>query len=372
VSTGAGEPVQPRVTDGGGRPGYVALAADRLLPEPCGHTAAELGLVSDGPIDLADRCRGSLLGGAIGDALGRPGEVRPRSWVREEYGLLLDFVPWSGHVDGPTGTITDDTQLTMVVAECLRDNAGRIDPDDLARRLVAWLPDARGAGRATTKACRALAAGAPWWSAGTPSAGNGAAMRVAPVGLVHRTAPDTLRTEAAISAVPTHRDPVAVGGAVVHAFAVSWCTHRVGPVDPDALVGAIGRCLVGVHDPGSVPRQPDRTEPEWLAGRVAEIPGMLHLDADDAFDHFHNGAFVLESLPSALWCFLRHADDPETALVVAASGGRDSDTVAAMVGGYVGALHGVAALPERWRADLEYHDELVALADRLTDLASAD
>jgi len=347
---------------------FALLAADRLLPEPCGADAAGLGLVSDGPVDLVDRARGSLLGGAIGDALGRPGETKPRARVREEFGLLVDFLPWYGYEDGPVGTITDDTQLTMVVAECLRDNAGRIDPDDLVERLVAWLPVARGAGSATRQACWALATGAPWWSAGTPSAGNGAAMRVSPIGLVHRSDPDALRTEAAISAVPTHRDPVAVSGAVVHAFAVAWCSHRAGGIDPDAFVDAIGRCLIGVHDPGLVPRKPGSTQPEWLADRIAKIPGLLHLDADDAFDHFFNGAFVLESLPSALWCFLRYADDPETALVQAASGGRDSDTVAAMVGGYLGALHGVEALPGRWRADLEYHDDLVALADRLVEL----
>lgn len=346
------------------------LAAMGLLPAPSPRDARELGLVADGPVDDATRARGALVGGAIGDALGRPGEARPRAVVRERYGELRDFVPWRGYVSGPVGTVTDDTQLTMVVARCLVDHDGRLDVDDLTRALLEWYPQGRGMGRATRQACGRLASGVPWWQSGTPSGGNGAAMRVAPIGVVRRNDVDALRRDVALSAVPTHRDPIAIAGAVVHAFTVAWLSHRVGPIDAEAVVGAVLLGLDGVRDPGAVPRSPGAQDPERLADRIARIPDLLARDADEVFDHFYNGAFVLESVPCALWCFLRFCDDPETALVTAASGGHDSDTIAAMAGAYAGALLGVDAFPDRWRNDLEHAAELATLGDRLAALAS--
>lgn len=99
---------------------------------------------------------------------------------------------------------------------------------------------------------------------------------------------------------------------------------------------------------------------------------MLDLAADDAFNRLYNGAFIMESLPSALWCLLRFRDEPEEMLVTAASGGHDSDTVASMVGAYAGALHGEEAFPARWRDDLEYYDELRALGDAIAGLAAGN
>jgi ADP-ribosylglycohydrolase len=289
--------------------------------------------------------------------------------VRDRFGRLTDFVPWRGYVEGPAGTITDDTQLTMVVAETLIASGGAVDVDDLCARLVAWLPVGRGRGRATSEAIHRLQRGRPWWEAGSASAGNGAAMRAAPIGLVHRCRPDRLRRDAALSALPTHRDPVAVAGAISHAFIVAWCLHRTsGADDPCAVVDALTLVLSDVHDPGSLERKPDAREPITLVERLREVPQQLHLAPDDAFDYFFNGAFVIESLPCALWCFLRFSEDPEEMLITAASGGRDSDTVASMAGAYAGAYHGEHAWPRRWLDELEYRDELRQLAENLTNL----
>jgi ADP-ribosyl-[dinitrogen reductase] hydrolase len=97
----------------------------------------------------------------------------------------------------------------------------------------------------------------------------------------------------------------------------------------------------------------------------------LDLPPRQAFDRLYNGAFILESLPAALWSFLRSPEDPEEVLVTAASGGHDADTVAAMAGNLVGAYLGEAALPGRWLADLEFAAELRATADQLWALAGA-
>ena len=68
----------------------------------------------------------------------------------------------------------------------------------------------------------------------------------------------------------------------------------------------------------------------------------------------------------------RLSRDPERVIVTAVNGGYDADTVAGMAGNLAGALHGAAALPRRWRGDLEYREELTALAGGLLRLSGLD
>jgi ADP-ribosylglycohydrolase len=72
----------------------------------------------------------------------------------------------------------------------------------------------------------------------------------------------------------------------------------------------------------------------------------------DACNRWYSGAFLLETVPSALYILERHGNDPEEAVVRAVNDTRDNDTIAAIVGAAVGALHGLEALPRRWRDGL--------------------
>jgi ADP-ribosylglycohydrolase len=339
-----------------------------LLPPPwSGPPPETLGLLDDPGVDRRAKFRGALLGGAIGDALGRPAEGKPRETLLSRYGTLRDYVPWSGWKAGPRGTYTDDTQLTICVAESLLATDGVLSPADLASRFVAWLPVGRGKGRATTAAVERLARGVPWDSAGEPSAGNGAAMRVAPVGLVHGGDADSLRRDAALSAVITHAHAMAVASAVAQAFLVAWCSHRgPGALVPSDVLAALGVVLDDVADPGEPGTWPGAgPEPVRLIDRLVGVAALLGSTPEHAFDTLYNGAFVLESLPAALWCFLRSPDDAEDVIVTAVNGGRDADTVAAMAGSLVGAYLGEKALPERWLEDLEDYERIIRLADGL-------
>ncbi len=322
---------------------------------------------------LRGKYRGTLIGGAIGDALGRPGEGRPPWKIRERYGDLTDFHPWRGWTSGPRGTITDDTQMSMCVAQTLVAH-GRLDPEDLARRFIEWLPHGRGKGRTCVEAIWRLRAGTPWCVAGRPSAGNGAAMRAAPVGLLHAASFDDLRQDAALSSVVTHADPMAVASTICIAFATAYLLRvPAGMLDVHSFIETLVAALSDVHDPGH-PERKEGTDDRrvTLRERIAEIPDLLGQSPEDAFAYLHNGAFVLESLPAAIWSFLSNPKDPEQALIVAANGGYDADTVASMAGNLAGAYHGVAAFPRRWREDLEFADELRGLADALFELAQPD
>ena len=346
---------------------------DLVPPPPTADASRRAGLDWADGVDYRSKYRGALLGMAMGDALGRPWEARGDAANWESLESLARYRRWPGWRGGPVGTVTDDTQLTMCVGESLCA-LGRLDPEDLARRFVRWRPDARGPGAATLRAVEELARGVPGDRAGVDSAGNGAAMRVAPIALFHPVALQPLRRDAAVSAVVTHANQMAVVGAIAQAFMVAWCLHR----RPSALMGESLRsellagllvALEGVAEADVRERREDDPALTRLRDRLVEAFEMRFASPTDAFDHFHNGAFVLETLPAALWCFLRFWDDPRQAILTAVQGGYDADTVASLAGTLVGALHGDGALPALWIEELEYAEELRGLADSLLALA---
>jgi ADP-ribosylglycohydrolase len=97
-------------------------------------------------------------------------------------------------------------------------------------------------------------------------------------------------------------------------------------------------------------------------GREGTFPAYLDFVLDEARRNawstreacaaWSSGAYLLETVPSVLWILARHGHDPEEAIVRAVNDTRDNDTIAAVVGAAVGALHGERALPDRWRAGL--------------------
>ena len=133
-----------------------------------------------------------LLGTAVADALGVPFESK-----LSNYELLLD---WDGksylgseHHKLLPGQFSDDTQMSLEVAESLIANQG-FNPDDLAKRYVDWMVSgrARGWGKTTLLAVQNLMSGKHWSESGVPgSYGNGTAMRAAPFGIYFR---DDLKT----------------------------------------------------------------------------------------------------------------------------------------------------------------------------------
>jgi ADP-ribosylglycohydrolase len=338
------------------------------------------------PIDLfQDVYRGCLLWGAVGDALGRVAERKSPSEIRARFGPdgPTEYVPWRGWQGGPTGTITDDTQLTMEIARSIIHTRGQFDPEDFSRRLVEWLPVGRGKGRATTEAVKNLVAGQPWWRAGVAvnSAGNGSAMRAAPIGLAHafRPTPERLIHDALLSSIPTHTHRVGVAGAIIIAAGVAWCVREsvrgAGQIDVRAYIDFVASTIDGLEQAPTPERRPGGGAVR-LVERVREIEHLLTWDGPaQVFSYTNNGAFALESVPAALYCFLRTPDDPREVIMTAVRAGRDADTVASMAGNLAGAWVGAVRLraeAEPWWSELEFRDELMGLADALAELTLDD
>jgi ADP-ribosylglycohydrolase len=311
-------------------------------------------------IEYQDRFRGALVGTALGDALGRALEGMSPHQIRREHGYVTEMIPWGGYTSGPKGTLTDDTEMTLCLAQSIIENSG-VDPHDIAERFMYWGLIGRGMGSATRAACGRLATG-------SASAGNGAAMRSTPIALASPFDTDALRRIAAQTTVITHADPTAVASSIVMAYVTAFLLHTpTGRLDLDELLFGIDAVLEGIEDPPVKQRKPGRRV--TLRDRIHEVFAMRHMHVEDIYDVTHNGAFVLESLPAAIGAFIVNHDDPERTITDAANGGYDADTVAAMAGSFAGAYHGLSKLPMRWTADLEFLSGLLGTADELAMLA---
>jgi ADP-ribosylglycohydrolase len=316
---------------------------------------------------LVDRFTGCILGGAVGDALGRSLKGGSPSLRRK---WLKDYQKWRGWKSGPKGTITDDTQFSMWLLQSLISHGG-LEPHDLVRRFTA--EKIRGIGKATLDFVKnAKVFGKCWFESGVASAGNGVAMRSAPIGLFYRDDFQSLKLGSILQAVITHNDPMAVASGILTAHAIALLlAMQPGDLLPLATRQEFCRRLANVIRGFEVTgdyRTRNTDQPITLEQRFRhDLPEWLEQNSDpiDINNEYWSGAYVLESLPHAFYCFLRTPQDfPET-LLQAVNSSRDADTVAAIAGNLSGALNGVRAIPPRYLDDLEFRQDLELLAHSL-------
>src|SRR6478672_8873459 len=314
-----------------------------------------------------DRVVGVLLGTAAGDALGAAYEFGPPRGPELEVAMV-----GGGAFAWEPGEWTDDTSMAIAIAEVAATGADLCDEealDAIVRRWGEWMQTAKDVGIQTSNVLRtahrlglnartAREASAALHERSGRTAGNGSLMRTAPVALAY------LDDEAAL---------------VQAARAVSELTHY----DPDAGDACVLWCLAVRH--------------AVLTGVLDVRIGLQHIDADrrglwsmrlDAAEasqpsDFKNNGWVVEALQGA-WSAISTtpipADDPakgvlrvdhlRLALDAAVRGGGDTDTVAAIAGGLLGAVYGASAVPAEWRRVLHGWPglavrDLVALATRI-------
>ena len=319
---------------------------------------------------------GCLLGQALGDALGFVVEARPFEAARryvDQY-LRTGRAGDLAHPDFPFGQYSDDTQLARELLVSIAEGGGW-SPEAFARRLSGLFRRGAdvGAGPGTRAAAARLGGGTHWSLAGTPApyAGNGSAMRAAPLGLLFDDT-EAMVAAAVEQSLVTHLDPRCAAGAVAVAQAVALAADGT-PLDRDRfLTGVAG--LAGVQD-------------QSVASAIRGLAAWAHLPPDEAAHWLHAegldpayaeewqgiSAFVTPSVVWSLYAFLRNPDDYWTAVCTAIGAGGDTDTMAAITGAIAGARLGPSALPAplveqlndrgEWRAA-----ELTELAARVARL----
>jgi ADP-ribosylglycohydrolase len=312
------------------------------------------------------RAEGALYGLAIGDALGMPTQSLPRQAIVARYGPLLErFEP--GPPDHPlaagrpAGSVTDDTEQALLLAGLLIEGGGRADPAELARRLLAWeeAMRLRGSldllGPSTRLALAELQAGADIENAGRLGTTNGAAMRIAPVGVATPAADLGLLVDRVVEAsLVTHNTGVALAGAAAVAAAVSAGIDGATVAEATALAATAARAAAGrghwvaAADVGA--------RITWAAGLTAGRD--LGAAGTVIYELVGTSLATQESVPAAFAVLAAGPDDPWLACRLAASLGGDCDTIAAMAGAVAGACHGAAAFPAQARATVAAVNDL--------------
>ncbi|MFE4056813.1 ADP-ribosylglycohydrolase family protein [Streptomyces sp. NPDC059096] len=281
-----------------------------------------------------ERALASLRGLAVGDALGSQFFVPAHYPLRGRRALPPGDWQW-----------TDDTEMAASVVAVLAAHH-RVDQDALARSFAEHHDFDRGYGPAVNRMLRLIREGGDWRELasalfdGQGSWGNGAAMRIAPLGAWYADDPEQATHQAEISAYTTHQHREAVAGAMAVAAAAALAAAPEGPPTAEALLDAVVALVPRSAVGAGLRRARDLLDYDDPATVAAVLGCGRRTSAHD-------------TVPFALWSAARGLGDYERAFWTTAQAGGDVDTNCAIVGGVVAAEGARGAPPEEWRARTE-------------------
>jgi ADP-ribosyl-[dinitrogen reductase] hydrolase len=307
-----------------------------------------------------ERFRGSLLGLAVGDALGvtleftSPGSFRP-----------LEDMVGGGPFNLEPGEWTDDTSMALCLAESLIECRG-FDPLDQMKRYLRWFREGHlsskgfcfDIGNTVRSALLSFEkTGEPYSGpVDASTAGNGSLMRLAPAVLFYAGMPGEAIEKAALSSLTTHGARTAVDA----------CRYYAG-----LIVGAINgvakdELLAELYSP-----LPGLWEMEPLAGEIEEVARGSFKRRNPP--QIRGSGYVVQSLEAALWAFY-HSSSFREGCLLAVNLGEDADTTGAVFGQLAGAFYGEGGIPAEWKEKLvwsnligSYAEKLQALSKRVKD-----
>jgi ADP-ribosylglycohydrolase len=289
------------------------------------------------PLDHAarmERARLSLDGLSVGDAFGQHFFIENVEFLIPQ--RVIPFPRWK---------YTDDTEMALGIHEVI-ERHGRIDQDDLARVFARRYQrnPYRGYGATARTILDSIEQGLPWRTAsmsafgGEGSMGNGAAMRVAPLGAYFADDLERVFVEARASAQVTHAHAEGQAGAVVVAVAAAWAWRVAAGLeasDPARLFEVTldsipsGETRQGLEQARSLPLESSVLTAARLLGSGLRVTSP-------------------DTVPFTIWCAARHLDDFTEAMWTTVAGLGDRDTTCAIVGGIVALSAGRGSIPVDW------------------------
>ncbi|MGP4000784.1 ADP-ribosylglycohydrolase family protein [Streptomyces sp. 8N706] len=280
-----------------------------------------------------ERALASLRGLAVGDALGSQFFVPSNYPALKRRALPPGVWQW-----------TDDTEMACSVLAVLVDH-GRIDQDALARSFAEHHDVDRGYGPAVNRMLRLIREGGDWRELasalfnGQGSWGNGAAMRIAPLGAWYAGEPEQATHQAEISSYITHQHREAVAGTMAVAAAAALVARPDGCGGGEALLGRVIELVPRSAVQAGLRRALDMLD-YGDAGTVAAVLGSGRRTS------------AHDTVPFSLWAAARHLGNYEEAFWTTAQVGGDMDTTCAIVGGVLAAAEG-GAPPGDWQERTE-------------------
>jgi len=339
-----------------------------------------------------------LLGLAVGDALGAPLEGLSAQQIKTHYGRVRNYVDgvqaWKRkpHRWRLRGLYSDDTQQALALCEVLLD-CRRIDQErlaDLYRALMTpkgtFVGAHRGIGRSFRQVLAALERRVPAHMTGQPTAGIGAAMRIAPVPLYFGDETELMFESVMAASLMTHRDIRSISGALAVAHAIRRLAASE-PCEPSLLFLIASDLLKDekriVESFAEFVLKLDR-HPGCLSQAIAHAESLLELPhgralaalVEEANRHGAHPAckcptmgFPPVCIPTCLYLLLTTGSFEEAVTEVVNLGG-DTDTAGAILGAIAGAHYGVDEIPARWLDGLQNREGIearaIALAQRST------
>ncbi len=292
----------------------------------------------------------TLVGCAIGDALGNPFEMKSSN----HHSLLS----WDGLFKaggtfwkGNAGQYTDDTLMSIALSESIISNNGFV-PEKVAQEYLNWYNsgNTRGIGSTTASAMVRLKLGASYAESGLKdleNAGNGTAMRASPIGLFYKDELHELLKIAALDASITHNSEEPKLGSIAVALGVAFLAN-------------------GTHDNYEVLCEvEDIISDSYVKAKLTLAKQHIENSSDpkEALADIGTSGYVADSVGAAFYCFAK-ADSFKDTVVMAVRGGGDTDSIAAIAGALAGTYYGLDDIPEEYKS-VENFDLLQSLTDEL-------
>ena len=256
------------------------------------------------------------------------------------------------------GQYTDDTEQMLVLAQSLIACNG-FDAKDFANRIAKWGVEVQNdlsrsllLGPTSSSAIEKLNSGISWKESGSDIPSCGSAMRVAPIGLFYDSL-EKVESNAVLSSIPTHKSKGAIAGAVAVAVAV--------------------RCALDGCDLSEIISQTCERASNHdidLAKKIEQAFESRDELPDMVFARLGTSYYVYDTVPCAFYCFSRHFNEPEKAIIEATNAGGDTDSIGCITGVLCGALHGISSFPEKWITGLENKELIERIADRIYEKRS--
>lgn len=288
--------------------------------------------------DRLRHARVALEGLSVGDAFGAHLELRRYAELKKMVDEgWLPKAPWH---------YTDDTNMALSIYQILREY-GEIDQDQLAASFAKRFTSKRGYGAGASRLLKSIQAGESWRTitpmmfSGTGSYGNGAAMRIPPLGAYFADDLATCVENAHLSSEVTHSHPEGIAGGIAVAVATAVVVRADGDLEK-ARTDFYSTIIE--HTPISEVRS-----------KISRVGTMRTTDPIHIAQMVGNGSGISaqDTVPFVLWSAFTFMDNYEQAMWQTASVGGDVDTTCAMVGGIVACLRGMASIPQEWRNNRE-------------------
>ncbi|MFJ5504129.1 ADP-ribosylglycohydrolase family protein [Pectobacterium carotovorum] len=312
-----------------------------------------------------ERILGALYGQALGDAMGMPSELWPRTRVKAHFGWIDRFLPGPAENNAACyfgrGEFTDDTSMALSLADAIIECDGEINADAIGRHILKWAEsfdafNKNVLGPTSKIALKAIRQGTPVSELENNGVTNGAAMRASPLGcLLPAHDLDEFIDQVALASSPTHKSDLAVAGAVVVAWAIS---RAVDGASWQEIVDALPSVARHAQEKRITTFSASLAARLELALSIVRRANGTESASEQLYQLIGAGTSTIESVATAIAMVELAQTDPNRCAILCANLGGDTDTIGAMATAICGALHGVTAIDAALKQELDDINQL--------------